>query len=96
MPSRKPATASNVKAVAAFVDSLRREQSIDTHGEALAALALTLAAKLDAGEPVMMTASWARELRQTLAALTVKVGDDSDDDDWASSLPAPVWDQKEP
>jgi hypothetical protein len=94
MPRRK-APKSNTVAVGELVDSLRREQQLDTHGEALAALALTIAAKLDEGEPVMMTSAWARELRQTLALLMPARGVDDDDDDWTSALSAEVRDTPE-
>lgn len=68
---------------------------MDTSSEALAALALNLAALLDRGDPVMMTASWARELRATMQALTPRGSGDGDDDSWLTDLPAPVWDAKD-
>lgn len=78
-------------AVTAHVEALQRESQLDTHGEALAALAVNLAQKLDGGEPMMMTASWARELRMTLVALGPReAADDGDDDSWVADLPAAV------
>ncbi len=87
-----PARGSNRRAVDTHITALRREQQLDTHGEALAALARKLADLLDVGEPVMMTASWARELRQTLDALTPggDSGDGDDDDSWVAGLPSPL------
>lgn len=79
------------KAVKAHVTALRRESTLDTGGEALAALAVNLAKKLDVGEPLMMTASWARELRMTLAALGPReAAGDGDDDSWLADLSAEV------
>jgi hypothetical protein len=91
-----PRAGACAKAVTSHVEALRREQQLDTQGEALAALAVNLAKKLDVGEPMMMTASWARELRMTLAALSPReAADDGDDDSWLAGLPAAVRDTEE-
>jgi hypothetical protein len=79
------------KAVKAHVRALQHESTLDTGGEALAALALNLAQRLDVGEPLMMTASWARELRMTLAALGPREApNDGDDDSWLTDLSTEV------
>lgn len=76
-------------AVDAHVQALRQEQQLDTQGEALAAVAIRLADLLDAGEPVIMTGTWARELRSTLVALAPKgAAGDGDDDSWLVGLSA--------
>lgn len=81
-------------AVQDHIDALRDKDLLGTQGEALAALALNLAAQLDVGEPATMTASWARELRVTLQLLQPEEGaDDSDPDAWLDHLdggPTPV------
>ena len=87
-------TGSNVAAVTELLATLRRATPIDTAGEALGRVAITLAARLDNGAG-MDTAAVSRELRSTIAQLT-KDGDGDDDDDWTSALPAAVWDAKEP
>lgn len=73
-------------AVQDHIEALRREGGLDTKDEALAALALNLAALLDAGEPPTMTASWARELRATLVLLQPEASGDSDPDSWLDNL----------
>lgn len=80
-------------AVEAHVEALRRDQAVDTGMEAMAAIALNLAAKLDAGpeegakgDP---TSGWARELRATLIELGRGGEDDGDDDSWLGRLPGP-------
>lgn len=81
-------------AVQGHISSLRDAGLMDTAGEALAALALNLAARLDAPLPEGMkgdpTASWSRELRATLLALAPKEAPGGDDDSWVAGLPAPV------
>lgn len=74
-------------AVQDHIEALGRDGVLDTQDVALAALALNLAALLDAGEPATMTASWARELRATLVMLRPEAGDgDGDPDAWLDSL----------
>lgn len=77
------------QAVDQHIQALRQEQQLDTQGEALAQVAIKLADLLDAGEPVLMTGTWARELRSTLVALAPKGGaGDGDDDSWLADLSA--------
>lgn len=81
------------EAVREHVEALRREGQLDTQGEALAEIAFRLAGLLDVGEPVTMTASWTRELRQTLLDLAPKGTSGGDDDDaWLDGLSAEVRD----
>lgn len=83
-------------AVDEHIAALRREHSLDTGGEAHAALALRLARLIDEGEPVMMTASWARELRATLVVLTKQEAPgDGDDDSWVAGLSASLRDPED-
>lgn len=80
----------NAISVSNLVADLRREDQMDSHGEALATLALTLAAALDGGAG-MATAAVARELRATLDKLTESSHVD-DDDDWVAGVSAEVRD----
>jgi len=80
----------NAQAVTNLVADLRREDQMDSHGEALATLALTLAGVLDDGVG-MATAAVARELRATLDKLTESSHVD-DDDDWVAGVSAEVRD----
>jgi hypothetical protein len=82
---------SNLAAVTTHIEGLRAGGQLDTAGEALAAIALTLAAQLDVADPPTMTASWARELRTTLGELG-KGHDDSDADSWLDGMSAEVRD----
>src|SRR5438477_8152595 len=66
------ATASNVEAVAAFIDALRAAGKLAAADEPLASMALTLAATLDDGAGYS-SAAVARELRAILAALPQNV-----------------------
>ena len=85
------------EAVTAHIEALRRERQLDTQGEALAAIAMRLAELLDVGQPVVMTASWTKELRQTILAMAPKGTPDGDDaDSWLDGLSAEVRNPPEP
>lgn len=98
MPRKTPVPAvlsissTNRAAVVALLDSLRVDGAIDTHDEALGALALTLAQSLDDGAG-MATAAVSRELRATLAALTALTTKEVDNADiFGNDVPATVHD----
>lgn len=93
--SEQPHQITNRAAVEACTEQLRRDQPLDAHDEALARLAVTLAEYLDDGAG-MATAAVSKELRATLAALTAKEVDDSDDEIFGADLPAPVRDTPQP
>lgn len=83
--------------VARAIEALRSDGALDSTKEALAEVALNLAAALDEGAG-MATAAVARELRATLSAMS-EVDGDSDDDGFAeltAFLSAPVRDSEEP
>lgn len=85
------------EAVDHHIQALEQENQLDTHGVALAAVAKKLADLLDGGEPVLMTGTWARELRSTLVALAPRggAGGDDDDDSWLTDLSATLRDPAE-
>lgn len=74
-------------AVQDHVDALRSDGHLDTQGEALASIALALAAQIDAGDPPASTAPCAKELRAVLAQLEPEGDDDDGDPDgWLDTL----------
>lgn len=84
----------NLAAVTAHIAALRKAQPFDTEREVLAQMALTLAARLDAGDTAAMTSACVRELRLAMESLAPKGADDDDDgtDGWVDGavVPAPV------
>ncbi len=90
---------SNVQAVDALVESIRREASsgraaLDSAFDARAALGRSLAVRMDDPEE-KSPAPIARELREVIKELTAEVASDADDDSFRPVVPATVRNPKE-
>lgn len=86
-------------AVLVHVAALEREGQLDTHGTALATIAIRLAHTIDTLGPVepKTLAQWTKELRETLAALAEEVDTDGaeDPDSWVAGLSSSIRDAKD-